>query len=313
MYDIFVLFCSWVRLLFDLRWENGDRTLREFLEFGGEPNLFKRNLVSVIVVGTSLSLVSSVAQAAPITDQQRNIVPAILSFDYAVAALGLGFGIDNSFSNQIADGLITDTGFNWTASGIYQGSAFQWTSSGTYDVATNSLSWSGSGNYSNSIWSLDGDINWTSDKDFSIAHQTTILVDGNYNSDVTVGRDQGTVKPTISASSIKYEIERSKHSFWGFLWDIDDGIDNVTVSVDGKIIENNLTIKKESTGVGVNVKLVGGTFTIDNNEFHKETKIEPVPEPLTILGSMAALGFGTYAERKRKLSESSAKDNTKVS
>lgn len=259
---------------------------------------------------------SSVAQAAPLTDQQRNIVPAILSFDYAVAALGLGFGIDNSFPSQIADGLITDTGFNWTASGVYQGSAFQWTSSGTYDVATNSLSWSGSGNYSNSIWSLDGDINWTSDKDFSIAHQTTILLDGNYNSDVTVGRDQGTVKPSIDESDIEYEIERSKHRFWGFLWNVDDGVDKVKVKVKGgKIIENNLTIKKDSTGVGVNVKLVGGTFTIDKNEFHKETKIQPVPEPsstLTLL-ALGTLGATSTLKRKLKSSKSSEKETTTVS
>jgi hypothetical protein len=39
----------------------------------------------------------------------------------------------------------------------------------------------------------------------------------------------------------------------------------------------------------------------------------PVPEPLTILGSVAALGFGAYAERKRKLSNSSEEDNTKDS
>ena len=41
--------------------------------------------------------------------------------------------------------------------------------------------------------------------------------------------------------------------------------------------------------------------------------VEPVPEPLTILGSVAALGFGAYAERKRKPSNSSEKDNTKDS
>jgi hypothetical protein len=38
-----------------------------------------------------------------------------------------------------------------------------------------------------------------------------------------------------------------------------------------------------------------------------------VPEPLTILGSVATIGFGAYAERKRKPSKSSKKDNTKTS
>jgi len=40
---------------------------------------------------------------------------------------------------------------------------------------------------------------------------------------------------------------------------------------------------------------------------------DEVPEPLTILGSMAALGFGAYAERKRKASNSSEEDNTEDS
>ena len=38
-----------------------------------------------------------------------------------------------------------------------------------------------------------------------------------------------------------------------------------------------------------------------------------VPEPLTILGAATATGFGAFFERKRKLSESSEKDNTKDS
>ena len=38
-----------------------------------------------------------------------------------------------------------------------------------------------------------------------------------------------------------------------------------------------------------------------------------VPEPLTILGSATAVSFGAFFKRKRKLSESSEKDNTKDS
>jgi hypothetical protein len=38
-----------------------------------------------------------------------------------------------------------------------------------------------------------------------------------------------------------------------------------------------------------------------------------VPEPLTILGAATATGFGAFFKRKRKLSESSEKDNTKTS
>jgi hypothetical protein len=37
------------------------------------------------------------------------------------------------------------------------------------------------------------------------------------------------------------------------------------------------------------------------------------PEPLTILGSATAAGFGVFFKRKRKLSESSEKDNIKIS
>ena len=51
----------------------------------------------------------------------------------------------------------------------------------------------------------------------------------------------------------------------------------------------------------------GGTLTAELNGTHN------VPEPLTILGSVAAMGFGAYAERKRKPSKSSEKDGTKTS
>jgi len=53
--------------------------------------------------------------------------------------------------------------------------------------------------------------------------------------------------------------------------------------------------------------------TIYNVKGYNTWQITPVPEPLTILGSVAALGFGAYAERKRKPSESSEKDDTKDS
>ena len=57
-----------------------------------------------------------------------------------------------------------------------------------------------------------------------------------------------------------------------------------------------------------------GAGTINNNNcLFNCNQNTPVPEPLTILGSVAALGFGAYAERKRKPSKSSAKDNTKDS
>jgi hypothetical protein len=41
--------------------------------------------------------------------------------------------------------------------------------------------------------------------------------------------------------------------------------------------------------------------------------VSSVPEPLTILGAATATGFGAFFKRKRKLSESSENENTKVS
>ena len=75
----------------------------------------------------------------------------------------------------------------------------------------------------------------------------------------------------------------------------------------------------------VSTGIASGTFTIQENfvsrgiilpgTVTKDFTIQQVPEPqpLTILGSVAALGFGAYAERKRKPSKSSEKDNTKDS
>ena len=62
----------------------------------------------------------------------------------------------------------------------------------------------------------------------------------------------------------------------------------------------------QATGIGTDL-VVYGKIKITS------VSTTAVPEPLTILGSVAALGFGAYAERKRKPSKSSEKDNTKDS
>jgi len=59
--------------------------------------------------------------------------------------------------------------------------------------------------------------------------------------------------------------------------------------------------------------LASSVFTGSITSESHFSNVQPVPEPLTILGSFAAMGFGAYAERKRKPSKSSAKDNTKDS
>ena len=58
-------------------------------------------------------------------------------------------------------------------------------------------------------------------------------------------------------------------------------------------------------------KTINGTCCSNNPV--EGSDINEVPEPLTILGSVAALGFGAYAECKRKSSNSSEKDDTKDS
>jgi hypothetical protein len=55
---------------------------------------------------------------------------------------------------------------------------------------------------------------------------------------------------------------------------------------------------------------VSQPFGFDNMQL--STAPNPVPEPLTILGSATALGFGAFFKRKLKSSESLEKETTKV-
>jgi hypothetical protein len=97
-------------------------------------------------------------------------------------------------------------------------------------------------------------------------------------------------------------------------------------SVGDKDVYSNKLILNVNTGENefksFNYVLIGKHITSlkqppddpeDPPEEEEDPPEKPIPEPLTILGSVAALGFGAYAERKRKSSNSSEEDNTEDS
>jgi hypothetical protein len=79
---------------------------------------------------------------------------------------------------------------------------------------------------------------------------------------------------------------------------------STTINWENGTVANNSDVSF-SFLVQTGVNFSGDTF--------KVREYASVPEPLTILGSLATIGFGAYAERKRKPSKSSKKDNTKGS
>lgn len=77
--------------------------------------------------------------------------------------------------------------------------------------------------------------------------------------------------------------------------------------------QQTLTFTADSPTQVLSFLAVGTPAAMPPTALLSGVSVEPVPEPLTILGSVAALGFGAYAERKRKTSKSLKKDNTKTS
>jgi hypothetical protein len=72
-------------------------TIIELSEVSGAFINFKKiaRVTGLAVSGIVVSSVFTIGKVeAAITNQQKNVVPAVLSFDTAIATLGLGFGID---------------------------------------------------------------------------------------------------------------------------------------------------------------------------------------------------------------------------
>lgn len=89
--------------------------------------------------------------------------------------------------------------------------------------------------------------------------------------------------------------------------------DNIAGTAYFEALDATNGIKSGSFLDGFNTKGIGIDLMLNGRIKITSVSTTTVPEPLTILGSVAALGFGAYAERKRKPSKFSEKDNTKDS
>lgn len=230
-----------------------------------------------------------------ITIVEKNQLPALLSFDYGAALLGLEYGIDSTNPDLTATGTITESGFSWTGGGNYLSNTVTWTVAGTYDTVNDSLHWTGTGNYLSETWSIFGDIQWLSSTDFEVAHQYWIGTIGE-NGVETDGSDAGTTT-IIPTSKITHEIIYSKtrrHKLLG----TKGYVDKVTVTVDGGIItENKLEIHEGKKVVGVNIVNKSGTITLEGGAFTKTVKVKPIPEPATVL--LLSIGGITLLKKRR--------------
>jgi hypothetical protein len=243
----------------------------------GDKVMIKKKLMNIIGCFIAIFFTLPLSVHA-ISIVEKNQLPAILSFDYSAELLGLEYGVDLIKPDLTVRGTITESGFDWTVSDEYLGNTVAWTSWGIYDKPNDSLHWEGSGSYVGETWSMSGDIEWLSDTEFLVAHQYWIGIPWE-NGVETDGWDTG----TVHMSKLTYEIVRSKtwrHKLFG----LEGYVDNVIVTIDdGKITENKLEIHKGKKEVGVSIKNMGGTVTIDGGSFTKTIKVEPIPEPSSLL------------------------------
>jgi hypothetical protein len=127
----------------------------------------------------------------------------------------------------------------------------------------------------------------------------------------TIGENSFIYNP-VGASNPKYPIDftvlnsdNPKNVYTGFYY-YDDTEPELG-------IEPGWYLQKPPSEIQIRLTVAPERLVASSFGFTSGPVVTEVPEPLTILGSVAALGIGAYAERKRKLSESSEKDNTKDS
>ena len=262
------------------------------------PNRTRRALAAACVSLTLGAASQAAGQLGPVEKVQ---LPALLSFDYAAALLGLAYGVDAA-SPLTAAGRIGVDGFEWATSASYLGQPLSWNAVGSYDPLTERIKWAGGGSYDGRPWDMSGELAWTSNATFQVRHVYAIdglelAYTGTETGDPGWDDGQATLLDVVlaggfiaaKAGGIEYEIKRSKTWFLG----PKKKVDNVKVTVTGgTITENNLKIIDDKTKVGVEVKNLGGTIEIGGAEFHKTVKVTlTTPEP----GSLALLATGAAA------------------
>lgn len=249
----------------------------------------KRTIIRVLFIclATALALPSQVR--GTITDVEKNLLPAILSYDYSTGVLGLGYGVDHAYPTLTTTGTIDGSGFAWTAVGDYLGSRVSWASTGTYNSGTDSTHWTGAGSYLGEDWSMSGDIVWLSDTEFKVAHEIWIGTPGEFGIE-TEDWDEGTYE---HGTHIRYKIDWSSNFWYKLTLGIfgKKYIDQFDLWIDdGTIVENTLTYNDPITVSG------DGTITISGGSFSKTITITPEPATITLLG----LGSLALVRRRRK-------------
>lgn len=261
-----------------------------------------------VAVTLCLFMMAPQAQAAPVTDQQKNVVSALYSFDSILAFTGLAFGVDPAAPAFAMSGSVNDAGFAWSVATTYKGEAFAFSAAGTFDDLNGLTNWSGIGSLGSASLASAGVTSWLDESHFSIMDSTS--VDGtpvlwSIDSLGQPGANFGTMdingEPVAPEFHVRddwtviRELETRHFMSWLF-GPVTDGW-LVTVSDDGKITRNVYGLAKEGTTVGVSVGLkggvpiAGGQINFGGQTLTKVGFISNVPEPSS--WALMVLGFGT--------------------
>jgi hypothetical protein len=111
-----------------------------------------------------------------------------------------------------------------------------------------------------------------------------------------------TERDPIPTSNKFSQLMHQANNIWWDIGQVPNGESvDFTFSIDVPDFNNSMPDSAKSE--------LGYRFTLRERP---STEIEPIPEPLTILGSATALGFGAFFKRKLKPSQFSEKETTKV-
>jgi hypothetical protein len=269
------------------------------------PSMFKQGAASIAVCASTLFCSSAIA-VTPL--QFQNLVPALYSFDSALALLGLRYGVDPLFPTFTSEGSVTDAGFSWATTGQYLGQSLNWTVAGSFDPGSSTLQWTGSGTYAGSPWVMDGTTQWLSPTDFAIKDSISIagvpiIYSGALNNP---GFNFGTMTPTSGGVDIK-ELE-TRH-WYSFLFGTTTDGWVVSVEQNGVITVNVYTLAEDASKAGVTVDggKPAGSIELGGTRYVKNGFVSNIPEPETWLLMLSSLGvLGWFRSRGQRGNAGSA-------
>ena len=255
-------------------------------------NLFSSSIVLVTSAGLAFSV--------SLSPENKNLLTLTEAYNQDLLALGVFFGTDDNTIDSY--GTVNSDTWTLKASTTYLDLPLELNYFGTFNPTTDTVSWNQTGVFGNEIWrssgvavfSEDGTITW---------EQKGVLDD--FEEGLTIAIPLGGSGSGEPDFEVGFEVKiplggpgpgEPKFDFYGKYGDQNTkGMGKLTIE-DGKVksatagVEVTKEDKKIQIETGVETNKEGSSVVVKGN-------VKKIPEPLTILGSGLALGFGAWLQR----------------